>query len=80
MKYVLPVSHGTVAPSMHETLKAFFLGDKADLIHANMKEGMGPDKSIEEVRETLRVIKPEDELIVLAALLGGSPPSPMRPM
>ena len=56
MKYVLPVSHGTVAPSMHETLKAFFLGDRADLIHANMKEGMGPDEYIEEVRETLQVI------------------------
>ncbi len=73
MKYVLLVSHGTLAPSMHETLKAFFLGDRADLIHANMEEGMGPDEYIDEVRETLSVIKPEDELIVLADLLGGSP-------
>lgn len=73
MKYVLLVSHGTLAPSLHETMREFFLGEREDLLHVNMKEGMGPDAYIEEVRRVLNAVKPEDDLIVLADLLGGSP-------
>ncbi len=73
MKYVLLVSHGTMAPAMHETLNAFFLGSRADLLHANMAEGMSPDEFTETVRTTLHDITEEDELIVLADILGGSP-------
>ena len=73
MKYVLLVSHGTIAPAMHETMNAFFIGSRPDLLDASMKEDMGPDEYTELVEHTLRYVRPEDELIVLADLPGGSP-------
>ncbi len=73
MNYVLLVSHGTVAAAMHETLNAFFLGDRKDLLHACVEEGMSPDEYAADVRRVLSVIREEDTLTVLADLMGGSP-------
>ena len=73
MKYVLLVSHGTIAPALHETMRLFFVGSRSDLLHANVDAGMGPDDYVKQLQETLQVVEPEDEIIVLADLLGGSP-------
>ena len=73
MNYVLLVSHGTVAASMHETLKVFFLGDRKDLLHACMEEDMSPDTYVLQVRQVLSSVTEEDTLTVLADLMGGSP-------
>ncbi|MBR3345746.1 MAG: hypothetical protein IKG37_01575 [Solobacterium sp.] len=73
MNYVLLVSHGTVAAAMHETLRAFFLGDRKNLLHACMEEGMGPDEYVSQVTQALSVVGEEDTLTVLADLMGGSP-------
>ena len=73
MNYVLLVSHGTVAAAMHETLNVFFLGNRNDLLHACIEEGMSPDEYVSEVRQVLSVIGKEDTLTVLADLMGGSP-------
>ena len=73
MNYVLLVSHGTVAAAMHETLNVFFLGNRNDLLHACIEEGMSLDEYVSEVRQVLSVIGKEDTLTVLADLMGGSP-------
>jgi PTS system N-acetylgalactosamine-specific IIA component len=73
VKYVLLVSHGTIAPAMHETANAFFLGEREDLLHANVAEGMGLEEYTENVKKVLSVVGPKDGLIVIADLLGGSP-------
>lgn len=73
MKYVLLVSHGTLAPALYETLVSFFVGNREDLLYANEAEGMGPDDFVEVLQEKLQVIGEDDEVIVLADLLGGSP-------
>ena len=73
MKYVLLVSHGTLAPAMHETAAAFFLGQREDLLHANVEEGMDPAEYTENVKKVLRVVGPKDGLIVIADIMGGSP-------
>jgi PTS system N-acetylgalactosamine-specific IIA component len=73
MNYVLLVSHGTVAAAMHETLNVFFLGDRKELLHACIEEGMSPDEYVLQVRQVLSVVGEEDTLTVLADLMGGSP-------
>ncbi|MBR4454884.1 MAG: hypothetical protein IKS32_01525 [Solobacterium sp.] len=73
MNYVLLVSHGTVAQAMHETLTAFFLGERSDLLHACIEEGMGSAEYAERLRQVLSVVGSDDTLTVLADLLGGSP-------
>ena len=73
MNYVLLVSHGTVAAAMHETLNAFFLGDRKDLLHASIEEGMSPDEYVLQLKQVLAVVGKEDTLTVLADLMGGSP-------
>ena len=73
MKYVLLISHGTIAPAMHETAAAFFLGQRDDLLHVNLAEGMGLEEYTENVKKVLSVVGPKDGLIVIADLMGGSP-------
>lgn len=73
MNYVLLVSHGTVAAAMHETLSTFFLGERKDLLHACIEEGMSPDEYVLQVKQTLAVVGEADTLTVLADLMGGSP-------
>ncbi len=73
MNYVLLISHGTVAAAMHETLNMFFLGRRPELLHACLLEGMSPDAYAESVKETLSVLNEEDQLIVVADMVGGSP-------
>ena len=73
MKYVLLSSHGTIAPAMHETAAAFFLGQRDDLLHVNLAEGMGLEEYTENVKKVLSVVGPKDGLIVIADLMGGSP-------
>ena len=73
MNYVLLISHGTLAEAMHNTLKAFFVGDRPDLLHVCMEEGMSPDQYAENVAEILSKVTENDKLTVLADLMGGSP-------
>ena len=73
MNYVLLISHGTLAEAMHNTLKAFFVGDRPDLLHVCMEEGMSPDQYAENVTRVLAKITKQDRLTVLADLMGGSP-------
>lgn len=73
MKYVVLVSHGTFAPGLHSVLKMLAGGDGEDILSASMEDGMGADAFVERFEKTIQPIGPEDEILVLADIIGGSP-------
>ncbi len=73
MKYVVLVSHGTFAPGLHSVLKMLGGGDREDVLSASMEDGMGADVFTERFERTIEVIKEDDEIILLADIIGGSP-------
>lgn len=73
MKYVVLVSHGTFAPGLHSVLKMLAGGDRADILSASMEDGMGADAFVRRFEETIAPIRPEDSILLLADIIGGSP-------
>ncbi len=73
MKYVVLVSHGTFAPGLHSVLKMLAGGDREDILSASMEDGMGADAFVERFEKTIAPVKEEDEIILLADIIGGSP-------
>ena len=73
MKYVVLVSHGTFAPGLHSVLKMLAGGDRGDIISASMEDGMGADAFTERFEKAIAPIQEEDEIILLADIIGGSP-------
>lgn len=73
MKYVVLVSHGTFAQGLHSVLKMLAGGGRTDVLSAGMEDGMGADVFVERFRETVSPIGNEDEIILLADIIGGSP-------
>ena len=73
MKYVVLVSHGTFAQGLHSVLKMLAGGDRADVLSTGMEDGMGADVFAERFKETISTIGDEDEIILLADIIGGSP-------
>ena len=72
MRYLLLVSHGTFAPGLHSVLK-MLLGEREDVLSTSLEDGMGADTYIENLKATLEPVGADDELVVLADILGGSP-------
>lgn len=72
MRYVLLVSHGEFAPGLHKALE-MLAGERDDLLSISLKNGMGQDEFKVKVKELLSALDPEDELIVFADIIGGSP-------
>jgi PTS system N-acetylgalactosamine-specific IIA component len=73
MKYVILVSHGTFAPGLHSVLKMLAGGDRSDIISASMEDGMGADDFVRRFEEATKTITENDEIILLADIIGGSP-------
>lgn len=73
MKYVVLVSHGTFAPGLHSVLKMLGGGDREDVLSASMEDGMGADAFVERFEAAIAPIKEDDEIILLADIIGGSP-------
>ena len=96
MKYILLVSHGTMAQGVHSVLEMLVGEGREDILSTSlkngmvvhikrrikmrypfpfisMKNGMGADELAENVRKCVSVVKEEDELLVFADLIGGSP-------
>ena len=73
MKYILLVSHGTMAPGVHNALSMLAGENREDVLSTSLKNGMGSDEFAENVRKCISVVKEEDELLVFADLIGGSP-------
>lgn len=72
MKYVVMVSHGEFAPGLHSAVK-MMTGDKPEVLSTSLKDGMGTPEFEENFKALIAPITADDEIILLADILGGSP-------
>ncbi len=73
MKYVVLVSHGKMAPGVHSALDMLAGEGREDILSTSLVNGMGSEEYAENVRKCISGITKEDEIILFADLLGGSP-------
>lgn len=73
MKYVLLVSHGTLAHGLHRALDMMAGEGRKDILSTSLENGMSTDTYESNVKELIEPITNEDEIIVLADIIGGSP-------
>ena len=73
MKYILLVSHGMMAPGLHNALGMLAGEDREDILSTSLQNGMGSDEFAENVRKCVSVVKEGDEILLFADLIGGSP-------
>ena len=74
MKYVVLVSHGEFAPGLHKAVNMLGGEDREDVLSTSLKNGMGADEFADNIRELLSVVGEDDEIIMFADIVGGSPP------
>lgn len=72
MRYHLIVSHGGFASGMAEALK-MLVGQREDVLRVSFRDGMALPAFQEQVRQATASITAEDEVLVLADLVNGSP-------
>lgn len=72
MRNVCLVSHGNLAEGLHDTL-TMFMGNCEGVMHMTLKQGEAVDQFQVRCTEMLKTFGEEDEVIVLADLIGGSP-------
>lgn len=72
MKYVVMVSHGEFAPGLHSAVK-MMTGDRDDVLSTSLKADMSADEFAANFRELVKDIKADDQVILLADILSGSP-------
>lgn len=72
MKYVVMVSHGEFAPGLHTAVK-MMTGDRSDVLDTSLKDGMSADDFAENFKELIKDITADDQIILLADILSGSP-------
>jgi PTS system N-acetylgalactosamine-specific IIA component len=73
MKYVVIVSHGMFAPGLHDAVKMLAGEDSPEVLSTSILNGMGADEYADNFRKLISVVGPEDEIILFADLVGGSP-------
>lgn len=73
MRYLLFVSHGALAAGMTQAL-GMLVGEREDVRQVAFQDGMGLPAFKAEVEKVLIPMTAEDEIIVLADLVSGSPP------
>ena len=73
MKYVFLVSHGELAQGMATALGMLAGQGSEDILSAGLEDGMGADVFAEKVKECLSRVREEDEILLFADLIGGSP-------
>lgn len=73
MKYVLLVSHGVFAKGLHSVLDMMAGKDRNDVLSTSLIDGMSVETFSEKVEEVVKDITDQDEIIILADLVGGSP-------
>ena len=73
MKYVVLVSHGMFAPGLHNALGMLAGENREDILSTSLENGMGSDQFAENFRKLVSVVGKEDEILLFADLLGGSP-------
>lgn len=73
MRYLLLVSHGTFAPGLHSVLD-MLVGARKDILSCSLRDGEGADAYVAELEGVIAPIAADDdEVIVLADIIGGSP-------
>ena len=73
MKYVVLVSHGTMAPGLHNALSMLAGGGREDILSTSLENGMGASDFAEKVRSCISKVTQEDEILLFGDLVGGSP-------
>lgn len=73
MRYLILVSHGTFAPGLHNALGMMAGSDREDIRSTSLLDGMDVDTFRANFAELVGDITPEDEIILAADIIGGSP-------
>ncbi len=73
MKYVVLVSHGEFAPGLHKAVNMLAGEEREDVLSTSLVNGMGADVFAENVKNLLSVVGEDDEIILFADIVGGSP-------
>ena len=69
MKYLLLVSHGTMAPGVHSVMR-MLLGERSNVLSYSMEDGVSADAFVEGFGKVVEPIGEDDEL---GDIVGGSP-------
>lgn len=72
MKYEVLVSHGKFAEGLQDAL-SMLAGQRKDVIACGLENGKSADEFAKVLEKALAPIKPDDEIILLGDLIGGSP-------
>lgn len=72
MKYLLLISHATIAQGIASALE-MLLGSRPFVRACGMEEGMAPDEFRAELSRTLASVTADDEVVILSDIGGGSP-------
>lgn len=73
MRYLILVSHGTFAPGLHNALGMMAGSDREDIRSTSLLDGMDVDTFRANFTELVKDITAEDEIILTADIIGGSP-------
>ena len=73
MRYLILVSHGTFAPGLHNALGMMAGADRPDIRSTSLLDGMDVDTFRGNFAELVADITPEDEILLTADIIGGSP-------
>ena len=73
MRYLILVSHGTFAPGLHNALGMMAGSDREDIRSTSLLDGMDVDTFRANFAELVGGITAEDEIILTADIIGGSP-------
>ena len=73
MRYVLIVSHGMFANGIHDAVKMLSGNESDESRSIGLLRDMGADEFAVEFRKILPELGPEDEIIMFADIVGGSP-------
>ena len=73
MRYLILVSHGTFAPGLHNALGMMAGSDREDIRSTSLLDGMDVDTFRANFAELVKDITGEDEIILTADIIGGSP-------
>ena len=73
MRYLILVSHGTFAPGLHNALGMMAGSDREDIRATSLLDGMDVDTFRANFAELVGDITAEDEIILTADIIGGSP-------
>ena len=72
MRYLLMVSHGTMAPGVHSVIR-MLLGDRDNVLSYSMEDGVSADDFVANLRKVIAPIAADDSVVVLGDIVGGSP-------